>query len=388
MNLQFGFRITIPTLALLLIGCEIKTMKAMSPDAVIDNPSAPAEVVKHLDINRYPLNKVVCNPLSTNINIPKAKQGLIGELYTLNSNQPNYSDVDDFITHGTKSDRKLFFSKLDVPTRMFNQGFPAETGELLKNDQGQVLMENFGMEIKTDLQLGPNDSPGDYQLAVLGDDGITVHVVENEVQTPIIDIRYVHPTQLGCANQTLSMQPGTKRSLKIRYAQGPRYHIALMLIWRRVTSTTPTEHRCGWAGNHTFFNPDNNSAPTAEYIAMQASGWKVVQPENYSVPGDVPFNPCSGENPPLIGDLAVKIQKDGQVHVSWKTDVGAASQILYKNTVTGVETLTSGDTKVKKNHQFEIKNLDPNVNYSFQAVSFSETFGKSLSAAMIVKPKK
>lgn len=374
-------------LVVLGLGCKVKEMSLNQPPKD-DSSQAP---INYLDINRYPLDKVVCDPLkgSSNPKAPAPRQGLSGNLYWIPSNQPSRHLVKDFITYGTKSDKQIFFSKLDIPTRMFDKGFPTETGALLKNDLGDVLYENFALELNTTLQLAPSDLAGNYEIAALGDDGITVHTVDaSGNESLLINADGLHPTQMGCANQVLAMNPSTKVNLRIRYAQGPRYHIAFMLIWRKVSSGTPAEHRCGWTGNYTFFNPDQNSAPSSEYLGMQASGWKVIQPENLSIPQEASFNPCSGSEVPSISDLYVKVQSNGRVHVSWKTEKGAASQVLYKNLNTGVEVLTLGNTKVQKNHQFEIGNLDPNANYSFKAVSFSEEYGKTISEPVIVRPIK
>src|SRR6185437_1833562 len=93
----------------ILAGCVLPTAVQVSNTAVeVVPPSDPS--------------KTVCDPLG-NGSSPTPVQGLYGKLYYLAPDQTQYGDVEDYISHGLQVDADLYFSQLNVPTRLFNLGF-------------------------------------------------------------------------------------------------------------------------------------------------------------------------------------------------------------------------------------------------------------------------
>jgi hypothetical protein len=97
--------------------------------------------------------------------------------------------------------------------------------------------------------------------------------------------------------------------MKLDYFQGPRYNIALMLLWREIPSCGANgrdtgadlyDEACDQAGNDTFFIWENNPVtPTNLWLGMLSRGWKVLSPENYVLPSapGVTTNPCVTPSP-------------------------------------------------------------------------------------------
>ena len=77
------------------------------------------------------------------VETPTANDGLIAELFYLEAGQPRYNSVTSYIENGKASDQKLFFSGLNIPTRIFDTGFPKQTGGMIQDDTGNDLVEYF-----------------------------------------------------------------------------------------------------------------------------------------------------------------------------------------------------------------------------------------------------
>src|SRR6476660_3765698 len=67
------------------------------------------------DVNKYAVNKTVCNPLSGGNPPADPSQGIHASLYYLNPGAPTYTTVSDMINNGVKSKQDLFFSEINVP---------------------------------------------------------------------------------------------------------------------------------------------------------------------------------------------------------------------------------------------------------------------------------
>lgn len=337
------------------------------------------ESVSPFNVNKYAANKLVCDPFSED-QTPSddLSQGLHAKLYYLNAAQPRYQDVGDYIQNGVSSGQDLFFTDLNVPTRLFSLGFPTESGSIVKDDAGNNLFEYFALRFEGGLRLAPDESDGDYQLALLSDDGAIWSVAPSDSDTyqVVVNDDGDHPTQLGCG-QTIHMTSDTQLKMRLDYYQGPRYHISIIPMWRKVTSDAVAETRCGQNGNDLYFDYNHDSAPQPAYKELLSRGWHPLVAANYVVPQDAGYNPCVQGTPPVVSDVKVQMLFDGVVNISWTTDIPATDQVQYTNVATGEQTLTVSDNILRTSHSIRL-NLLPNIEYDFQPISISADYGKTI----------
>lgn len=357
--------------SLFLVNCA----KPNLDDSVSASSTVKGQVAGR-DMNKYPLNKVVCDPMGGPIGT-NLKNGIEARLNYRGATQPRWYSAGEYLNKGVKSDKRLYFTDLFVPTRMFSEGFATQTSSVVTDDVGEKLIEYFGLKFKTELRLTPEQSAGDYDIAVLADDGVTVSVVNANGNTKIIDGDGDHPTKMSCGTSPLKMAQGPGKNLEIEYYQGPRYHIALVMMWR--PAQTGKDSLCNQEGNELFFNPENKSRPTQKYKDLLARGWKPIPAENFFLPDQVEINPCvPGEPLQLQGPSISELFFD-QVSLVWTTNRAATTQVLVKDMETGAETLTASDQILRMNHQISVTGLISGRTYQFRAVSVAEDGGKVIS---------
>ncbi len=345
---------------------------------------AEAAQVATFDANLYPLNKVVCDPFEGGGAVD-VQGGLKTELYYLTPGQ-SYNHVADYIAHGHRSEQTLFFSQLYVPTRMFSLGFNTETGGQIKDDAGNSLIEYFALKFSSVLKLAADQPEGLYQFSILSDDGAVMRIRDTDgVWKTLVDNDGNHPTRMGCGTTTLEMRHDTERMLEISYYQGPRYHISLIPMFRRVTSAQAAlDSSCGTSGNSLFFNPNANSAIQAAYQNLLGRGWQPLNKNNYSLPNTAMFNPCTTTGtPPIISGLHLSEPAATGFTVMWDTDIPSTSQVIYQE-VGGAEQITVADNFLVKTHVVVVPGLKANTLYQVKAVSISSDLGKTISTSIDV----
>lgn len=337
--------------------------------------------ISSFDVNKYPLNKLICNPMGGEESL--IDNGLKASLYYLSANQPRYSKVADYMKFGKPSEQFLFFTNVNVPTRLFDKGFPSQTGAMVKDDAGQNLIEYFALQMRSHLKLDPSkDSEGFYQLALLSDDGATLYQTDGDNSSKLlVDNDGLHPTRLGCGTRAVELKKGQFLPIELNYYQGPRMHIANVMMWRRVGSATePLDASCGLTGNETFFDYNNNSKPQKAYNDLLARGWKPLSGSNFSVKQNSDYNPCTPGRAPIISQFRISEVGAKTVNLTWTTDIPATSQIRLVNMGNGSETLTRSDNLLRTSHSVTIDSLGFEINYMAQAISISETYGKAISS--------
>jgi hypothetical protein len=200
-----------------------------------------------------------------------------------------WNHLDKFLREGEVSG-SIFVDSLNIPTRIFNGGFPTLSGTLLSDGKDRKLVEYFNINFYGFLSLPESQPAGDYEFAVISDDGVRVNF-DDQIY---IDDPMAHPTRMACSGRTLSMTSSTQVELEVNYFQGPRHHIALMLLWRPA-STTP-DPLCRKEGNTLFFDPNVvPSKPQQAFKDLESRGWSVVPATAFEIPLELPFNPCTSE---------------------------------------------------------------------------------------------
>jgi hypothetical protein len=264
---------------------------------------ANSPVSSHLNyaLSLFPRETTVCDPLggAVTYNAVGEAYGLYGQLYVLPAAlDGKLNKVADYIAQGINTQTDVFLNSINVPTRRFTEGFPVADGTLVSYN-GQPLLEWFAMDFHSAIQLGPNDAAGDYQIAVLADDGAALYIQDSSTNSmkEIIADDGTHPTTMRCATQPLTLNEYSQIPIELQYFQGPRYHISLMMMWRPFPklSSMVNDPLCGASGNYEFFNPDTvPSTPQKNYTDLLARGWIPMAPENLVMPGGM--NPCNVPN--------------------------------------------------------------------------------------------
>jgi hypothetical protein len=251
-----------------------------------------------------PSEKDICDPLKEESDEIALGYGLSGKLY--DGAPHKIQKFSELLSKGKALEGTIFMSNLNIPTRKFDRGFPRENGSMVMNGMGQTLIENFGVEFTGSLKLMSDDEEGYYEIGLIADDGVSLDM--NKAPGPeglqnIIDADQTTPSKFSCSNYLVRLERGKPMPLRLRYFQGPRYHIALIMIWRKVESLSLSddnliksqlknpikETRCGIAGNKFFFDPDSDSQPQMEYLDMldpakRAVPWKIVKHKNLLLP--------------------------------------------------------------------------------------------------------
>jgi len=363
----------------ILVYAAVVSLMACVGKATDNNPT-----YSPYNVNKYAVNKVACDPMGGSSNpSSNPQQGIKAQLWYLSASQPRQHDVESMITQGQPSSESLFFSELNVPTRLFTEGFPLQAGGTIQDDAGNELIEYFALRFESLIQLGENDPEGDYQFGMLSDDGTIWSIASTEEGQDyqiLLNNDGDHPTQMGCG-PIVHMTHTTRLVSRIDYYQGPRYHIALVPLWRLVDSSTVPETQCGQNGNSMYFDYNNNSAPEPAYNQMLARGWKPLTADNYSVQTSADYNPCTAGTPPVISDLNFDSER---FLLNWTTDIPATDQVLLTDTDTGAQTLTTSDNVLRTVHSVAIPQLEPGHHYTIQAVSISADLGKTVSAALTI----
>ncbi|RYZ93200.1 MAG: hypothetical protein EOP06_01785 [Proteobacteria bacterium] len=221
--------------------------------------------------------------------------GLMGEIYYLTGSAlQNFLSisprtVDYFYTNGARANALLNLPNLNVPVRNFSEGFPTSTGRDLLDSNGQKLNEYFAFRLNTVAKLDPKlDLPGYYQFATISDDGSVVSL-SSAVGAPLkrlVENDGDHAVAMECSTTAIFVSDTSRLPMEVKYYQGPRTEIALMLLWKRVANPqSAADPFCGSAGATNFFGPDfKDYSAKYQYGQLLERGWRVMAPSNFIAP--------------------------------------------------------------------------------------------------------
>lgn len=246
-----------------------------------------------------------------------SKNGLIGHLYylldktdgktiapylydkndqALAFNGSVLNSVNVVIDRGYTSNTYILMSQVEVPALPFTSGFQLDDGSYLKDTSGKILIEGFALDLKGGLQLAPGMSGGQYEVAIISDDGSLLDVDLNNdgnLQTIIQNDGY-HPPKMGCSTQSITLNSSSKVPIRLRYYQGPRTTIALTLVMRKLADgqMPGQDPKCGATDDGTFFwfgssTTSQGYAPnftTSPFGNLLSRGWFVPQKEMFALP--------------------------------------------------------------------------------------------------------
>lgn len=369
-----------PTLTLasfLLVGCELPLELKKGDTTIVAEAPIPVGTP-------VPDAEAVCNPFGGSGPIGR-EHGLSASLYYLDDNLPHYDNVSAYISNGLKLDATLFLDQVNVATRPFDEGFVTNDGRVLQTPAGNTLYEWFALDMSSELRLAPGDAHGLYQFALISDDGSTALYKDGDTWKTLVDNDGTHATRFKVGEAPISFDALTKLSIKLKYYQGPRMHIAAMLLWRPWPEAAGAwlDPRNGQTGNDLFF--DSTKTPSEAkpaYTELLARGWKPVAPANYFLPVSGPANPCppppppAEEPPPAPGEFAITgfdgTSTSGSVSLIWQTPGYPTNggKIHWGITADNLDnTILENNGAPSTTHLAIVGGLQPSSAYFFQAES-------------------
>lgn len=367
--------------AMTLSACNLKTgFGEIKADA--QDESGLSLKSSNYNVNLHPMNKTVCDPWGGG-GANQLDKGIKASLFYRGAGMPRYYSAQEYVDKTVASTQQLFMADLNVPTRMFSEGFATQINSVVKDDAGNKLIEYFGLKFETVLKLKADQPEGNYELGTLADDGIVVKAKIDGVWKTLINNDGDHPTQMGCASSVINMTRDSAIPLEVTYYQGPRYHIANVLMWRQ-SDDAGKDSQCRKSGNEYFFNPNKQSVPLAAYQGLLARGWSPISADNFYLPGKEAYNPCVPGTAPVISGFRVNEVLSNDMILTWSTDIESTTQVLVTEVSTGVQTLTSADNLLRLDHRVVVSGLQPGTAYQVQAISISADMGKTMSEPLTV----
>jgi hypothetical protein len=248
----------------------------------------------------------VCDPLATGSDgSENRKNGIKGKLYSYEADARAlhpHSSVNHYLTYGTDQNVDFFLSSLFTPTRAFDAGFMTSDGQLLQKTNGEPLLEYFAMKLSGGIQLPQGSSDKIMQFAVLSDDGSKLHMLmtgPTDSGVTIVENDGDHATRMGCSATPVVFSATSRVPFELDYYQGPRMHIALVLLWREWTpGMNANDPWCNQSGNDLFWN--SRFTPSVAQSAYNdiSARWQVVPSNVFYINGygtleDDHDNPCA-----------------------------------------------------------------------------------------------
>lgn len=258
---------------------------------------------------------IVCDPIVAGGSITSCDQltnGFVGEIfYFLNKSQSTsipsvvYDKFDNqlafpsaltsvnlFFLSGLKLDARLYLSKIETPTIKFSEGFKDSQNSFIQDAAGNPLFEAFAFRVMSYLKLPNNLPEGDYEFALLSDDGSLLEIDTNQdlALETIVENDNLHSTRFGCSSVKVSLKHSQLLPVQIKYYQGPRAHIALTLLARQLqpNQAAGEDPDCGLTSSSAFYGSDPNQ--NANYVPdlinskfgeLTRRGWFVPQSEMF-----------------------------------------------------------------------------------------------------------
>ncbi len=350
--------------------------------------SAAAKPKAPVDLNKMLPHNAICTPWPDGES-GDWRNGLKASVHYRAQGQPRWYTAGEYITKGTPKSGTVYVSALNVPTRMFSEGFQTASGEPVKDEQGTKLIEYFGLDFESDLALLDTDEEGDYEFSVLADDGTLVSIQDGTgTWKTVINNDGDHPTKMGCATERVRLEKRKLYPIRVKYYQGPRYHISLMLMWRKApVGPVALDPLCNQEGNDRYFDPDHASAVKPAYQALLSRGWKPIPSPNFLLSAYDTFNICNPTAGPEITEFMLSEFSGSDFTFLWETNEPATTQLKITNLGTQESFVTQTNNELETLHFATVSGLNAASTYLIQPVSLNENLGLTVGAGLVIKTR-
>lgn len=302
---------------------------------------------------------------------------------------------DESNSHIIRPSQNLYFNQINVIPMKFDSGFTAANGSVLKKLDSQTLVEWFGIKYETLLTLKADQAEGYYKLASISDDGVIVEANIENKWVEIINNDGTHSPRFMCQfqqgqNQALYLSRNSKIPLRIYYHQGPKVHIANMLLMKHLGTQIPSTSVVGCENdNNTKLFSDPVSGPTVPsqtYIDLLNAGWGVIAKENFLLPNEE-INPCTQNQLKVVSDSAFPaiviegkhLVSQGKVALEFFSSFASQAEVSLSIVENNVETLLASklsssevfDTD-KHKHSILLSGISSDSKYKLDVVLISK----------------
>jgi hypothetical protein len=330
-------------------------------------------------ITVLPSTQFICEPFG-NTNSGDAQAGLKAELAYVNptlgldaTTKNSYGAADYFsgASQFVVTETPIFLSQVNVPTQSFDKGFLLSNGSYLSDTAGNKLIEWFALKMQSILKLGDLDDEGDYEIATISDDGSRVFLAPtlDGQQTEVVKNDGAHAATMQCGSAPITFSRSSRMPLTYYYNQGPRYHIANVMIWRKAVSSTTRYPLCGVTSITDYWDPNNASAPGKNWTQLQADGWKILGPDNFQLP-DSQINPCATQNTNLItsADFTALLNGSSNLTVKFSTSANIVAKLYKVNADSSITLLQTFDqsNQIADQISLALSSLENGATYSVQ----------------------
>jgi hypothetical protein len=275
--------------------CSPAKFAKISPSEGLTPPNDTSGDMTGGEIPPSEPDTAICDPFGAS-STHASLAGITGSIYQGNENQKSSTEM---ISNGILRSRNLFMSNIFVPGHDFNSGFNLQNNTALKDTNGQILKTYFALNLNSQLRLASSDAVGEYEFAVLADDGATLSIADSPSAGVLIENDQKQGMKIACANRTVRF---TSKSMlvpmNLTYFQGPGYKLGLVLLWR-LRSALQSKNvgqsaECLVDANALkddsyYFS---NGVPTDKFNALLEAGWSILKPENFILPPEV-VNNCT-----------------------------------------------------------------------------------------------
>ncbi|MGZ3794649.1 MAG: hypothetical protein ACXVCP_20040, partial [Bdellovibrio sp.] len=329
----------------------------------------------------------VCDPFSDS-KTTSPDDGLLARLILRSPEMTgNVDSVMDYIYNGQWTDQKVYFASVNVPTRDFTKGFVTLDGQVLKDDKGNKLIQDFALEYTSVLQLSDTDKEGEYQIALLTDDGSRLFVKENESWNELVNNDGSHLTRMGCPYRTIHMDKNSRIPIKLVYYQGSGPSLANVMAWRhykhaKIWKNPARNGLCGFQSDKFFFNPKKGK-DSVGMMFLKSHDWKILQPANFKMP-QLKANPCVSL---AISNFGVESVDSSSATLIWNTNLPASSQLQIISVFTSETMVTPLDQNLVTDHKVVVSGLRRGSVYKIQAISVDAVGNSVVSDQVTVIPR-
>lgn len=203
------------------------------------------------------------------------------------------TEVDQFYSTGFTLNANLILTSLNKPSVRFSEGFKDTQGQIIADENGNPLFEAFSFKLKSYFKLQEDQEEGLYEIGLISDDGAVLKMdTDGDLQLEtIVSNDGLHAVRLGCASVPVDLKHGKLHPMEVKYYQGPRQHIALVMVMRKIANADEinSDPLCGFTSTTQWFGNTADPGYQADYVnskfgELASRGWFIPSASMFILP--------------------------------------------------------------------------------------------------------